>query len=580
MNKHHLLKLLRLVDWPKKLIVFTMLLAIVTAVLGLSIPILTKNVIDAFSTETLEMTAVFWLAAVFLLNAILGGISYYMLRYIGEYTICCLRDKMWDHVLRLPVRYFDQHETGQTVSRLTGDVSTMNSFVSQEVPDFLTQILVVIGAVVMLFVQDWQLTLAMLASVPVLMLVILPVGKFTYAISQKTQTEMARFIGMLSRSLSEIRLVKSHSAENKEYKRVMGSVQDLFKLNLKAAKIQAIVSPVVMATIMLILLVLVGYGGLRLANGTITPGTFVAVVFYLVQAIFPITAIVTFFTQYKATAGATERLYEIYAMPQEEMNVNDTPSPLEEGKLAVQHLSFAYNEKQPVLKDVSFTVKPNRMMAIVGPSGSGKTTLFQLIERMYETPVGAIAYNGLPIMELPLANWRKVIGYVMQDSAVMNGTIRDNILYGIEDEEEVEESQMIAYAKLANAHDFIVSFPDGYDTEVGERGVKLSGGQKQRIAIARAFMINPKILLLDEATANLDSESERMVQEAMYKLMEGRTTIVIAHRLSTIRDADQIVFLDKGEVTGIGKHHELMQTHAKYRDFVREQSLKDQQDVS
>ncbi|SDY37479.1 ABC transporter ATP-binding protein [Thermoactinomyces sp. DSM 45892] len=570
MNRSHLRVLIGLVTWPKKVVFCAFLTSVMTAILGILVPWVTKNTIDSF-TSHFDVTKVFLLVGLFLVNVILSGISHYMLAYLGEYTIYRLREKMWAHVLRLPIDYFDNNGTGQTVSRLTDDVSTLNNFVSQKVPEFISQALLVVGSIIFLFVLDWKLTLALFLMVPILTVIIAPIGRRLYKVAGETQNEMATFVGRLSSVLAEMRLVKSYSGEKKEYSRVMESGEALFRLNLTAAKLQSIFSPLISGTIMLMVLVLLGYGGLRMADGTLTAGTFVAIIFYIIQAIVPISSVASFFTEYKATSGATKRLYEIYTLSEEDLDEVDECTKVMDGQLHFHHVSFSYNKKSEVLRDISFTAHPNQITAIVGPSGAGKTTLFHLIERMYTTHSGMISCDQFQIDQIPLTNWRKMIGYVMQDSAIINETIRENILYGVDD---ADEESMIYYARLANAHDFISSLPEGYDTVVGERGIKLSGGQKQRIAIARAFIMNPKVLLLDEATANLDSESERLVQTAMYNLMENRTTLVIAHRLSTIRNADQIIFLDEGKVTGIGKHNELMNKHRKYAEFVEGQNLK------
>jgi len=256
--------------------------------------------------------------------------------------------------------------------------------------------------------------------------------------------------------------------------------------------------------------------------------------------------------------------------------------PLEEGQkgiemdisslpITIDNISFSYSEEEPVIDGVSLEAQPGQMVAFVGPSGGGKTTMFGLLERFYEPTSGEIRIGDTPIQQLSLTSWRSQIGYVSQESAMMAGTIRENLYYGLEDAETIPDERLWAVAKMAYADQFIESFPNGLDTEVGERGVKLSGGQRQRIAIARAFLRDPNILMMDEATASLDSQSEGIVQEALTRLMEGRTTFVIAHRLSTIVNADQIVFIEKGTVTGIGTHRELTQTHALYREFAEQQ---------
>lgn len=318
--------------------------------------------------------------------------------------------------------------------------------------------------------------------------------------------------------------------------------------------------------------VILGFGAIRIATGAITAGALIAMIFYVMQLSMPLMNLSTLVTDYKKAVGASSRIFEIMQEPVEPMTDLEPVAnvSITDGELAFEKVNFKY-DVQPILNDVSFHIPQGKVSAFVGPSGSGKSTIFNLIERMYETEAGDIKYGEQSIYDIPVTNWRQKIGYVMQSNSMMSGTIRDNILYGIN--REVSDEELIRYAKLANCHDFIMQFDDGYDTLVGERGLKLSGGQRQRIDIARSFVKNPDILLLDEATANLDSESEQKIQEALEILMEGRTTIVIAHRLSTIKKAGQIIFLDQGRVTGKGTHSELMANHEKYRQFVSTQNL-------
>jgi len=571
LKKNHLIVLLKLVNWPKKIIIISITLSILSSLINLVLPIITKTIIDDFSIDNIKWSWVVYLIVFFIFNSILSGVSFYMLKYIGGNAIYCIRSKMWNHVLGLPISYFDSNDSGQTISRLTDDIENMNSFISEKIPNLLSQIIIIIGSVTMLIVLDWKLTLAMLSIIPVTLFVILPIGNLTYKVSLNLQNETANFIGFLNRVLTEIRLVKSYSAETKEFKNGERKLFELFNLNLKEAKIQAIVSPIVTGTMMLMLLIIIGYGGLRVSNGEISAGTFVAILFYLIQSITPIASLSSFYNDYKKTIGSTERLYEIYIMPQEAIYNSNIPINDVDSNLLIKNLSFSYDGKVNVLKNINITIPENKTTAIVGPSGSGKSSLFYLIERMYEPQVGAIYYGGVSISDYGLKEWRNVIGYVMQESAMINGTIKENLIYGVDD---VDDKKIIQYAKLANAYKFIKNFPAGFNTLVGERGIKLSGGQRQRIAIGRAFLRDPDLLLLDEATASLDSESEQLVQDALKKLMKSRTTIVIAHRLSTIKNADQIIFLDNGEITGIGSHQELLETHKKYALFVETQAIK------
>jgi ATP-binding cassette, subfamily B, bacterial AbcA/BmrA len=578
LKKNHLLELLKIVKWPKKIIAFSILLSTFAAMVNLIIPIITKNVIDDFSIENVNWYWVILLVAFFVFNAILSGVSFYLVKYLGENAIYSIRTTMWNKILRLRIPYFDKNESGNTISRLTDDVEILNEFIAEKIPNLLSQIIIIIGSVIMLFVLDWKLTLAMLSIIPVTLFIILPIGNLTYKISLKLQDESAEFSGLLSRVLTEIRLVKSYSAEAKEYSNGEKKLQELLKLRLKEAKVQAIVSPIVTGTMLLVLIVIIGYGGLRVSSGDISAGSFVAIIFYLIQSVTPMTSLSTFFTDYKKAMGSTERLYEIYSSPNEEF-VGNTLEILHEKStgLSIKGLFFSYDNKVEVLRNINFNMPKNKTTAIVGPSGSGKSTLFYLIERMYEPSSGNILYGEDSIFNFNMQEWRNTIGYVMQDSSMMNGTIKENLIYGLD--RPMEQIEIDHYAKLANAHDFILNLSDGYDTIVGERGVKLSGGQRQRIAIGRAFMRDPKLLLLDEATSNLDSESEQLVQDALSKLMKSRTTLVIAHRLSTIKNADQIIFLDNGEVTGIGTHQELLGKHKKYTLFVKTQEIIQSQEL-
>ena len=282
--------------------------------------------------------------------------------------------------------------------------------------------------------------------------------------------------------------------------------------------------------VMVVIVMIIGYGGMRVANGTMSTGALVAFLLYLFQIIFPITSFAMFFTQLQKAKGATERIIDILELPLEEgqdgLEMDITNKPIQ-----VVDVSFAYEEDEPVLENVSFEAQPGEMIAFAGPSGGGKTTMFGLLERFYEPTAGEIRIGDTPIKELSMASWRSQIGYVSQESAMMAGTIRENLCYGLEDGENISDERLWEVTEMAYADEFIKTFSNGLDTEVGERGVKLSGGQRQRIAIARAFLRDPKILMMDEATASLDSQSEGVVQDALTRLMEGRTTFVIAHQI-------------------------------------------------
>ncbi|PCF73956.1 antibiotic ABC transporter ATP-binding protein [Staphylococcus delphini] len=568
--RNPLVFLLKKISWPVGLIIVAVTIASIGSLTGLLVPLFTGQVVDKFTFESISPVFIIALVAVFLVNAVLSGFGYYLLNKIGEKIIYAIRSLLWGHIIHLKMPFFDKNESGQLMSRLTDDTKVINDFISQKLPGFFPSVITLIGSLIMLFVLDWQMTLLTFITIPIFILVMVPLGKIMQKISTNTQTEIANFSGLLGRVLTEMRLVKVANTEKLELDKAHSNLKKIYDLGLKQAKIAAVVQPISGIIMLITIGIILGFGGMRIASGAISAGTLVAMIFYVLNLSMPLINLSTLVTDYKKAVGASQRIYEILHEPLENIDVPNLQDEIPTGDLQFDHVYFGYDDT-PVLKDVSFNVLRGEVTAFVGPSGSGKSTLFSLIERMYEIDQGGIYYNGTSIDALSLTDWRRKIGYVMQSNAMMNGTIRDNILYGVD--REVSEEELIHYAKLANCHEFIMEFEQGYDTIVGERGLKLSGGQRQRIDIARSFVKNPDILLLDEATANLDSESERKIQEALDILMENRTTIVIAHRLSTIKKAGQIIFLDHGEVTGRGRHEELMQTHTMYQQFVETQNL-------
>ncbi|TOZ54296.1 ABC transporter ATP-binding protein [Staphylococcus pseudintermedius] len=568
--RNPLVFLLKKISWPVGLIIVAVTIASIGSLTGLLVPLFTGQVVDKFTFESISPVFIIALVAVFLVNAVLSGFGYYLLNKIGEKIIYAIRSVLWEHIIHLKMPFFDKNESGQLMSRLTDDTKVINDFISQKLPGFFPAVITLIGSLIMLFVLDWQMTLLTFITIPIFILVIVPLGKIMQKISTNTQTEIANFSGLLGRVLTEMRLVKVANTEKLELDKAHSNLKTIYNLGLKQAKIAAVVQPISGIIMLITIGIILGFGGMRIASGAISAGTLVAMIFYVLNLSIPLINLSTLVTDYKKAVGASQRIYEILHEPLENIAAPNLQDEIPTGDLKFDHVYFGYDDT-PVLKDVSFNVLRGEVTAFVGPSGSGKSTLFSLIERMYEIDQGGIYYDGTSIDALSLTDWRRKIGYVMQSNAMMNGTIRDNILYGVD--REVPEEELIHYAKLANCHEFIMEFEQGYDTIVGERGLKLSGGQRQRIDIARSFVKNPDILLLDEVTANLDSESERKIQEALDILMENRTTIVIAHRLSTIKKAGQIIFLDHGEVTGRGRHEELMQTHAMYQQFVETQNL-------
>lgn len=566
-NFKKFIQLVKSTNPPKLLIVIALILTLSTTAVSLMVPLFTKNLVNDFTIDDLNKTTIALLVGAIILQALSGGFSIYILNRIGQSVVAGMRDRLWKKLLVLPVNYFDENPSGETVSRMTNDTTVVKTLISEHLANFLSGIISIIGAMIVLFILDWRMTTAMFIAIPLAAAILIPLGRKMYKISKNTQLETSKFTALLTQVLSEIRLVKSSNSEKIEYNNGATGIRNLFNYGLKEAKVYAFIGPIINLVMMILLVVLLGYGGMRVSSGALSAGALVAFIMYLFQIIMPMAQIAEFFTQFQKASGATERIIEILEVEDEKDGYEEVQKVDE--AIQIECLSYNYPDKEPVLKNLNFTIPPNQVTAIVGPSGSGKTTFFSLIERFYQPQEGAILLGNQNIQNFSLLSWRKQIGYVSQESPIIAGTIRDNITYGLE--REVSDEEINRVIKMAYADQFIENLEDGILTEVGERGMKLSGGQRQRIAIARAFLRNPQILMLDEATSSLDSKSEQVVQRALEELMKGRTTIVIAHRLSTVIHSDQIVFLEQGEITGIGTHQELYTTHALYKEFSDQQ---------
>jgi ATP-binding cassette subfamily B protein AbcA/BmrA len=544
------LKLLHQTKPSYGMLTLAVLLSMVSTLVGLVIPMFTKNLVDGFSISSISKLQIAGILGAFIAQTIAGGVSIYLLNYVGQKTVAALRDRLWRKFLVLPVSYFNDNRTGESVSRMTNDTGILKTLISEHLASLFTGVISIVGSISVLLYLNWKMTLVLFTVLPLSALILIPLGRQMYKISKGTQDETASFTATLSGVLSEIRLVKSSGAEQQEYEAGRTGIMNLLSFGIREGKISAMISPLVSFVFMMLLVVIIGYGGMQVSSGALTAGELVAFILYLIQIVMPLTQLTQFFTQIQKAKGASE--------------AGEVKAPI-----VIEDLSFGYKTGEQVLNKVSFIMQPGQVTAIVGPSGGGKTTLFSLLERFYQPDQGVIKLDGKPVSNFSLRSWRKLIGYVSQESPLLAGTIADNLGYGLD--REVSREEMCRAAEMAYADKFIEELPDGYLTDVGERGVKLSGGQRQRIAIARALLRDPQILMLDEATSSLDSQSEAVVQKALSNLMKGRTTIVIAHRLATVVNADQIVFMEKGGITGRGTHEELLRDHELYREFAAQQ---------
>lgn len=568
-NKSSILSLVHLINFPKILIIISILLSIIGSVFQLLVPLFTQKIIDNFSNVIQNKQYILIFILIFLLSAIFNGLSIYLITKIGESIIYDLTKKVWLHILKLKISFFDKNSNGEVLSRVIDDTKAINSFITNTIPSIFPSLIVLFGSIVLLFTLDLPTALVSLISFPLYIILIIPISNIMQKLSYATQLQTAKVSGLISHVLSEIKLVKLSNSISKEFNKSNSYLLNLYNLGIKEGTINAIVGPIATIIILISMGSVLGFGGYRVASGAISPGTLIAIIFYMTQLTDPIEKLSGMFTGYKRTIGASKRLLEI--MVEEEENLDTGTSIYKSSSIHFENVEFSYNKDNPLFKNLSFTIPKNKVTALVGPSGSGKTTILNLISRLYEIQKGDIKYGDISLYDISLKEWRYKIGYVMQYNGIINGTIKNNITYSVDKKYSMES--IIHYSRLAHVHDFVELFKDKYNTVIGEKGINLSGGQKQRIDIARNFLKKPEVLLLDEATSNLDSESEKVIQKSINNISNNRTTVIVAHRLSTILNADQIIFIDSGTITGMGSHEHLMHTHERYRNMVKLQKL-------
>ena len=546
-------------------------LGVIATGIQLAVPHFAGDLINGFG-KSIDKTLLVSVIGMFILSAVISALSGTVLGIFGENVVSRLRNTLWDKLIRLRVAYFDETKAGEMTSRLINDSTQIKDLLANSFPRMITSLLTVVGALTLMVLKDWRMTAIMALAIPLVMLVMLPVMRQSHKVGRDRQNSLADFNGAAGETLSEIRLVKSSNAEPFETEKGHTTIQSLYKIGLREAVYDSVAGPLMTAVMMGLFVGVLAYGAHRVSQGTMTMGTMFSFLMYLFQLLGPSATLGQFFSDLAKASGSTERVQALLAEPEEDLT-SGVDVDVEGQTLAMSHVDFAYDDSKKILSDVSFEAQPNTVVAFAGPSGGGKSTIFSLLERYYTPTAGEIMIGNDDVSDVNLANWREQIGFVSQDSAIMAGTIRHNLTYGLTG--EYSDDDLWRVLGLAFAEKFVRDMPAGLDTEVGERGVKVSGGQRQRLAIARAFLRDPKILMLDEATASLDSESEAMVQKALESLMKGRTTLVIAHRLSTIVDADKIYFIEQGTVSGAGTHKELVANHELYREYVDTQFNQD-----
>lgn len=538
---------------------------IFSAALSLVFPAVIQNVVDSVFTDAdlgLLDAITLALLLVFAFRSVAVFVQNYNLNFVGERIVVDIRQELYAHLQSLSIKFFTERRVGELISRISSDVTVMRTVLTGNVSALLQQSLTLLGSVAIMFWLNWRLTMFIIVLMPVIVIVGFIFGTWIRRISAKVQDEIAGATVVAEEVFQNIREVKSFVRESYEIKRYNGAIHAAFRAAVRLLAVRSVFGPIIAFFAFAGLSLILWFGGREVLDGRLSAGELIAFLIYGLTVAGSFAGLIGLYSQFQEALGATRRVFQLLdAKPQ----IQDHPSAIDlravKGAVSLRQVDFAYEAGHTVLRGIDLDIREGEIIALVGPSGAGKSTLFNLIPRFYDPDSGSIRIDGRDIRQVTQSSLRRQIGIVPQETLLFGGSIGDNIRYG---RLEASEDELIAAAVSANAHSFISELPQGYDTIVGERGMKLSGGQRQRVAIARAILKNPAILLLDEATSSLDNESEQLVQEALGNLMQNRTTLIIAHRLSTVRIAHRIAVLDKGTIIELGTHDVLMAQQGLY----------------
>ena len=546
--------------------VIVAIICILLAAAGnLVVPWVIKDVIDKVlinkDVQALHFIAVGILTVYFLRGIFFYGQTYLM-AYIAQKVIIDIRESAYRHLQKMSLSYFDKRRTGSIMSIVTNDVGALQTALVESVVEMFTETMILIGSLAAMFYLHWKLSLLTLITTPLVLITVNTFGNKLRRAGHVMQERTADITAILQETIAGIRVIRSFAREDYEIARFGEQNTFNFRAQMKAAQLMAILTPVIELLAAMGVVAIIWYGGMEVINGNLTSGALIAFLIYAVNLANPAKRLSRVYGNIQRSMAAADRVFQVLDT---EPDIVDAPGAVDlppvQGKVELQGLGFEYVPGQPAIRDLTLSVEPGWMVAIVGPSGAGKTTIANLLPRFYEPQKGCIMIDGQDIRSVTMRSLREQIGLVPQETMLFNGTIYDNILYG---RLNATEEEVLAAARSANAHEFIEKLPLGYRTQVGERGTTLSGGQRQRVSIARAILKDPRILILDEATSALDSESEHLVQQALDVLMIGRTSFVIAHRLSTVQRADLIVVMEQGRIVEQGTHKELLELGGLY----------------
>ncbi|MGB0910162.1 MAG: ABC transporter ATP-binding protein [Nitrospirales bacterium] len=513
-----------------------------------------------------QLTSAIWIfLALMVGQSLMSMVHSYLTSQVSQRVVADFRAHLFGHFQRLSLNFFSKRRTGEIVSRLMNDVGVIQSTLTETPIDSAKHLVTVIGGVGFLVVMNWRLCGLILLLLPMLALVARLFGRRLKSLSTEIQDHTAALTTLIEEVVSGIRIVKSFVQSGREEVRFRAVMDSLVSTTIRRTAILAVFIPVITLLTFTAAIAVLWYGGKQVIEGTMSPGDLFAFVLFAGILIGPFGSVARVFAQIKETQGATARVFEILDAHPEICDAPDAkPLPAIQGQVKFNQVRFAYDSRQEVLSSVSFDIQAGERVALVGPTGSGKSTIVNLLHRFYDPMAGAILVDGYDLRTVQLDSLYRQIGLVPQETILFGETIFENIRYG---NSGASTEEVYAASQAANAHEFILSFPDGYQTLVGEKGINLSGGQRQRITIARAFLKNPRILIMDEATSALDSQSETLVQSALNNLMAGRTTLIIAHRFTTIQTADRILVLHQGRIVEEGKHGALLERQGLYHQL-------------